>query len=341
MTRARRLIARRFLASFEDKRWQYDRAAIQATKLIKEVLLNSPASIHLVSARCKKQTSLSLKLFEKEYGQPSRQLTDLIAARVVTYHRDDVPLVVNALTNAFQISWRKSINKYEELDAIEFGYTSTHLIVRTKGSWSTSPEYSALKDKWFEIQVRSILEHAWAEIEHEVVYKSGIVYPDYVKRRFARVAGAIEILEAEFLSLRNEQDTLVEGYKRLYTSKKDLSAKLDSARLVAFLECERPDSAGWRSAARSGKPFAPHSDNLCTKALEKVGIRTGRELLIALTSKQFMKAEKKFSEENRISEPPSHLTTARLIVCLRNTQIFNDYFPELQNDPAFSKLLKS
>jgi hypothetical protein len=55
-----------------------------------------------------------------------------------------------------------------------------------------------LRKRWFEIQVRSLLEHAWAEIEHEIVYKSGITQPDAVRRRFAALAGSLELFDSEF-----------------------------------------------------------------------------------------------------------------------------------------------
>ena len=166
---------------------------------------------------------MRLKLAEKGYKQPKRQLTDLIAARVITYYKDAVPIVVKALSDALEIEPHKSVDKREELEAVEFGYTSVHLIARTRGGWSTSPKYFALRDKWFEIQIRSVLEHAWAEIEHEVVYKSGIEYPASVKRRFARIAGAIEILEDEFVALRDYQEQLIEEYKRRYLAGQDSS----------------------------------------------------------------------------------------------------------------------
>src|SRR5664280_60014 len=181
MARTRRSIAGRFLKRFERDKASYDLASNQATALIKEVLINSPALIHVIGSRCKESSSLWLKLCEKGYGQPKRQVNDLVAARVITYYKDAVPIVVNALSEALEIDRRKSVDKREELEAVEFGYTSVHLIARTKGSWSTSPQYFALRDKWFEIQVRSVLEHAWAEIEHEVVYKSGIDYPALIR----------------------------------------------------------------------------------------------------------------------------------------------------------------
>jgi ppGpp synthetase/RelA/SpoT-type nucleotidyltranferase len=339
MARTRRSIAGRFLKEIEVDRPSYELAAQQATALIKEILVNSPALIHLITARCKSGPSLWLKLCEKKYGQPKRQVTDLVAARVITYYKNDVPIVLKALNDALEVDPHKSMDKLEDLEAVEFGYTSVHLIARTKGGWSTSPQYFALKDKWFEIQVRSILEHAWAEIEHEVVYKSGIDYPTLIKRRFARIAGAIEMLEDEFLALRDHQQQLIDNYKTLYLNGEEGAAEIDSVRLIALLECERPDSPGWRHAAKSGKPFPAHIENRCVKALKRAGIHNARMLRSILNSKALKTAEAAFVREHRLTEPLTHLNTARLVVLLKSRQIFADYFPELLSDKAIQTII--
>jgi ppGpp synthetase/RelA/SpoT-type nucleotidyltranferase len=338
MARTRRAIASRFIKKFESERPTHELAAQQAIELIEEILINSPALVHLITARCKETSSLWLKLCDKRYGQPGRQLTDIIAARVITYYTDDVPVIVKALSDALEINPYKSADKRDELESVEFGYTSVHLIARTQASWRTSPKYFALRNKWFEIQVRSILEHAWAEIEHEVVYKSGIDYPPLIRRRFARIAGAIEMLEGEFVALRDHQEQLVEIWKGRYESRQYGAAGIDSVRLMAMLECERPDSLGWRDAARQGTPFPPHIARRCVKALERTGIRTGQALRTALRSKSLKDAEKSFAQEDRISEPVSHLSTARLVVLLASRAIFADYFPEMMSDPGIRRI---
>ena len=218
--------------------------------------------------------------------------------------------------------------------------TKIDSVARTKGSWSTSPIYAALRNRWFEIQVRSVLEHAWAEIEHEVLYKSGIKYPPVIKRRFARIAGAIEMIEDEFVALRDHQQQLIEGYKSRYANAQDEIAEVDSVRLIALLECERPASPGWRAAAQRGTPFPPHIDNRCVKALKHTGIRTAQALKTMLRSMSLKAAEKLFAREHRISEPLSHLNTARLAVLLKSPTIFSDYFPELLPDAAIQLLIK-
>ena len=57
MARPDSVIAARFLRKFEKDRPIHDMAAQQATELLKEVLVNSPALIHVVAARCKKTDS--------------------------------------------------------------------------------------------------------------------------------------------------------------------------------------------------------------------------------------------------------------------------------------------
>ena len=59
-----------------------------------------------------------------------------------------------------------------------------------------------------EIQVRTVLQHAWAEIEHDVQYKSPITIPDSIKRRFMALAGLLEIADREFQAIQDEDERL-------------------------------------------------------------------------------------------------------------------------------------
>jgi len=48
------------------------------------------------------------------------------------------------------------------------------------------------------------LQHAWAEIEHDLGYKVGATIPVPVRRRFSRLAGLLEIADREFKEIRDE-----------------------------------------------------------------------------------------------------------------------------------------
>ena len=61
-----------------------------------------------------------------------------------------------------------------------------------------------------EVQVRTILQHAWAEIEHDIQYKSTIAIPNTIRRRFMALAGLLEIADREFQAIQNEDKLLKE-----------------------------------------------------------------------------------------------------------------------------------
>jgi len=69
---------------------------------------------------------------------------------------------------------------------------------------TTLPEYARFYDLTAEVQVRTILQHAWAEIEHDIQYKSSSVLPRTIQRRFAALAGLIEIADREFQAIDDE-----------------------------------------------------------------------------------------------------------------------------------------
>ncbi len=77
-----------------------------------------------------------------------------------------------------------------------------HYVVTLDNRRSDLLEYKAYKTQKFEIQIRSILQHAWAEIEHDIGYKSKGNIPDNIKRNFSRVAALLETSDLEFTKLR-------------------------------------------------------------------------------------------------------------------------------------------
>jgi hypothetical protein len=84
------------------------------------------------------------------------------------------------------------------------GYQSIHYLVqypRSRTSLSDNRRFAGLTA---EIQVRTILQHAWAEIEHDIQYKAVAAVPELIRRRFTALAGLIEIADREFQAIANE-----------------------------------------------------------------------------------------------------------------------------------------
>jgi hypothetical protein len=216
-----------------------------------------------------------------------------------------------------------------------------HLLARLPSRELRSPEGKVLKNRLFEIQIRSLLEHAWAEFEHAIVYKSGINFPKDVKRTFSQLAGALELLDGNFLALRDQSDALVEKYvQELKARTLGRNRPLDVATLVAALEYERPSGYGWRLARQRNQPFIPGTEVSALQALRRVNIRTLAGLHAALRARRLQQRIIKYAGAKTIPpEQVAHWVVVALVVGLRKPDTLRNFFPELLTDPEIVRTL--
>jgi putative GTP pyrophosphokinase len=154
--------------------------------------------VHLVSGRVKSPASLRHKL-----SRPDRtyarlwDLTDLVGLRITTYFEDAIEAVARAIEEGFAVDYSHSTDKLRFKDHGRFGYRSLHYVCALGGDGLPA-------EARFEIQVRTVVQHAWAEVEHDLGYKSHDAVPEAIRRRFSRVASLLEIADEEFVAIRRE-----------------------------------------------------------------------------------------------------------------------------------------
>lgn len=329
------VIRRRFLDEYRASLQEIRAKAELLGKFIEEALSDSRIDVHKIEARAKDPDSLHLKLLRKGYKRPRIQLTDSVGARIITYYPTDVDPVVEVLRAVLEIDKRNSVDKRRALGTRAFGYSSVHLIAKVKQKYLRKPEYRSLSGLKFEVQVRSILEHAWAEIEHEVVFKSGVLYPKEIDRQFSAIAGTLEVLGRGFLSLRGERNKLIQHYKEQYRHRLDLHKSFDSARLLGFLEFRYPDAISWRLAESQGSPFPTRIEAVCIAALRACHLNTGSALRSLMSSGRFRRAVRTYAAISGIElAKVSHLALTLIAIGLRNVRVLHDYFPQLSQDPG-------
>ncbi len=172
-----------------------DATIAHTNRLISEAGLK----VHYVTARVKRPQSLAEKLKRKPGKYHAlANITDLVALRIITYFESDVGLAARLVEENHTVNWEHSVDKSKMHDPDRFGYMSVHYVVRAT---SDIPELAEFAGAQFEIQIRSILQHAWAEIEHDLGYKNREAVPREVQRRFYRLAGLLEMADEEFMSL--------------------------------------------------------------------------------------------------------------------------------------------
>ncbi|WP_331831797.1 hypothetical protein VUG52_16590 [Pseudomonas sp. LH21] len=189
---------------YEDNRSNYLSFSNTLSSLIERLLKLESIEIHSVSYRCKTLASLKGKVSKKRVYSSLDEVTDLAGIRLITHYEDDVDRIARLIENEFKVDAVNSIDKRVAMDPDRFGYLSLHYVVSLNAERSALKEYRSFAGLKAEIQVRSILQHSWAEIEHDTGYKSEVEIPRHIRRRFSRLAGLLEIADREFINIRDE-----------------------------------------------------------------------------------------------------------------------------------------
>ncbi len=176
-----------------------------------------------VSPRLKTDESIIQKAFYrgKKYKYPYEDITDKVGIRFVVLLSTHIKVLSNIIENS--ISWSHSKDRdYEDERSSNpnvFSYQSVHYIVKN----NESTEYSGVKipaGTSCEIQVRTLLQHAYSELSHDSVYKTDRIVNSCVERWIARSMALIETTDDTFV-LVNEK--IEEDYKKYHAYVKILT----------------------------------------------------------------------------------------------------------------------
>lgn len=195
------LTERMILDDYRKSRGNFVRLGDLVQELLHEMLETHGIKTMAVEHRVKKEDSLIGKLNRKQgrYQQLS-DLTDILGARVICYFTDDVDRVGKLVEQAFVVDWENSTDKRALLREDSFGYLSLHYICSLPENAGYPSELCGLK---FEIQIRTILQHTWAAINHDLGYKSEFGVPRVFARALFRISGLLELADDEFVRVRD------------------------------------------------------------------------------------------------------------------------------------------
>jgi len=269
----------------EAPHWQELGAAVHA--LLGAALREAGVAVHSVNFRVKDPEHLKEKLGrpEKEYDA-LHDVTDLLGLRVITYFEDDVDRVAALIDREFSVDAARSVDRRQTQEPDRFGYAAVHKICTLLPRRLEQPGYSAFEGMFFEIQVRSILQHAWAEIEHDLGYKSGQPVPVAVRRRFSRLASLLELADDEFIRVRNDlKHYAAHVESEIATNPANVS--INGISLAVFLQFSPlVQAVDEEIAARLHQEPREHSGGAVlgrrAAELDQVGIRTVTDLQHAL-----------------------------------------------------------
>lgn len=190
----------------------------QIRKALISKSINADVFLKISGKRVKEERSALSKIVRKNYTDPLTQMTDLVGTRFVVLLTDDLS-TLQEIIEKNQI-WDASKDK-DYLDTIEknpefFDYQSIHYVVRSK-KVSRTEELGIPEGLPCEIQIRTLLQHAYAELTHDNFYKPSIPNVPYQARRLiARSMALMESTDELFCKTLDELDKVVAVRNELY-----------------------------------------------------------------------------------------------------------------------------
>ena len=191
---------------YKNNRPSYEALARKVEQVIKENLEISKLEYHSIFSRVKTVESFGNKAKQEKYSHPIKEIYDMAGIRVITYLESDVQKIADIVEKLFAIDKDNSLDQSKLLGSDRVGYRSVHYVATFDKSRCKLPEYSRYESMPFEIQLRSLLQHAWAEIDHDRNFKFRGKLPADLERRFYLVAGILECADREFVTLSQEVD---------------------------------------------------------------------------------------------------------------------------------------
>jgi putative GTP pyrophosphokinase len=164
-------------------------------RLVTDLLDDAGINYLSVTGRPKSVASFAAKAHREAAGRPVfldplTEITDVVGVRVITYLRRDVAAVADLLRDELVVLDDRDMGR-ETASEGRFGYASRHLLVEREG------------DRAAQVQVRTVLQHAWAEFEHAIRYKGTVPeeHASDLDRRFTLAAGLLELADQEFTTI--------------------------------------------------------------------------------------------------------------------------------------------
>ena len=206
------LKCRLILEDYRKQRENFIKLGDAAHTILSDIVNDLGLTVLAVEHRVKEERSLAGKLERKGEGYNTLEdITDILGCRVICFLSDEIDKIGQKVEENFVVDWENSSDKRALIQEDAFGYLSLHYICSLPKGDKWPDEICGIK---FEVQIRTILQHAWSAIHHDIGYKSEFGVPREIRRQFARLAGLLELADDEFVRARNNMLGYTDNIRR-------------------------------------------------------------------------------------------------------------------------------
>jgi ppGpp synthetase/RelA/SpoT-type nucleotidyltranferase len=269
------LIVRR---GYQDQQEALEALGVSVRHIAESALKKSEIPFHSVKYRVKSISPVLEKIARKQYGPNLSKFTDLVGIRVICLSPSHLDPVIHIIEDEFNVL--EIVDKRPRADSQQFGYSSIHLVCKVKDTERGKlTEFSALADTAFEIQVRTILQEAWSEMDHRLVYKTQTAAPAEIQRLITRLSIALESADELFQQIFDRRRDYVNQLEQTKPAQLvDEPLNIDS--LNEVMRRVYPWAHGWKEDR--DQEYLSQNLNFLLKELDSVGIKSAGQLTSVL-----------------------------------------------------------
>jgi putative GTP pyrophosphokinase len=220
---------------YKKNRIFYQTLANKVEVIVRELLELNKINYHSVTSRAKTTMGYLKKASKEKYKDPRSEIMDMAGIRVTTYTDSEAKMAAKIIKRSFEVNPKFSVDKTEELGVDKVGYRGIHYVANLGEQRLRLPENSMFRDFVFEIQIRSILQHAWAEFEHDRNYKFSGILPKEIRRRLSLAAANLESVDRDFDEISSEIDNYTKNVEK-GTRIGKLNIPINSTSLITYLK---------------------------------------------------------------------------------------------------------
>ena len=191
----------------------YEKSTNAINSLFGDILKKGGYKYHIYS-RLKKKESLEKKIERKKQKgkiyKKLRDIKDISGVRVIFYTESDRKRFISEIQKEF-----KDSIKIKETYKVS-GYRAIHAIISFGKERLKLSEYKSFKGLECEVQLCLILEHAWAEIEHDILYKKNFGVKTLDKMHYLFIKDQMERVMKNYINKAStELEDIVLQFKKI------------------------------------------------------------------------------------------------------------------------------
>ncbi|TDE19108.1 hypothetical protein E1100_26400 [Vibrio owensii] len=229
-----------YIRTFHENKSIYSLLCDEVKFILTKALSDACIETASITARAKTESSFCEKLNRKNYIDPFKEITDFAGARVVFLYSSDRSRLEELIEHEFEII--EKVDKVEGSGVDQFGYGALHYLVHLKTDYLKA-RYPELENLVCEIQVRTILQDAWAVVAHHLSYKQESDIPYHLRRKLNALSGLFETADDQFERIRELRYSYQQSVSKEIEQNQGngLDAEIEVDSLSAYLAWKYPD----------------------------------------------------------------------------------------------------